>query len=108
MYLEPHLYFLNSLILQILREDQLERMRNMGVVANIQPSMLVTDCQWLEQRVPKELLKCSYAWKSLADKGLLKLLFGIMIVNKLCILHVTPSIYIMYLKSLTIKFCFFI
>lgn len=54
---------------QILNEELITRMRNNGIIANIQPQFVTTDSQWVEKRLGKSSnrLKYSYAWKTLID-----------------------------------------
>ena len=55
---------------QILRPDLIERMAECELVANIQPQFVVTDSRWVDEKVSKDLLPSSYAWKTLAQKGI--------------------------------------
>ncbi|MHA2098890.1 MAG: amidohydrolase [Candidatus Kariarchaeaceae archaeon] len=57
---------------QILGEDLIERMKKLGVIANIQPQFVTTDSKWVEKRLGKgsERLKYSYAWKTLIDSNI--------------------------------------
>lgn len=56
---------------QVLREDLLPRMRDRGVIANIQPQFVTTDSLYVEKILPASLLKYSYAWKTIMDAGIL-------------------------------------
>ncbi|KAH9158999.1 hypothetical protein AeNC1_019124 [Aphanomyces euteiches] len=47
---------------QILGPDLLDAMASLNVVANIQPSFVVTDATFASKRLPVELLPYSYCW----------------------------------------------
>lgn len=40
------------------------------VVANIQPSFVVTDAAWIKKRLPDSLLTHAYVWKTLLSRGI--------------------------------------
>ena len=50
---------------QVLRKDLIERMRQMNVVANVQPSFVPTDMEWVQKRLTKSKQEFSYVWKYL-------------------------------------------
>ncbi len=52
---------------QILREEDIPRLAEMGVVASMQPSHAVTDKRFAEKRMGKDRLKGAYAWRSMLD-----------------------------------------
>lgn len=56
---------------QILGEDLVERMAQLGIIANIQPPFIITDGVWVDKRLGKdsERVKYSYAWKTLIESG---------------------------------------
>lgn len=54
---------------QIVEPPQIERYRRLGVLASVQPSHLLTDMRWVEDRVGKERAASSYPWKSYLDAG---------------------------------------
>ncbi len=54
---------------QVLAEDLIHRMSTNGIIANIQPTFLLTDSQWVDQRLGEKRTKYAYAWKSLIDNG---------------------------------------
>lgn len=54
---------------QVMGEDLMVRMAKQGVVANIQPSFVGTDCKWVQERLLSEVQKVSYCWKSLGEGG---------------------------------------
>lgn len=56
---------------QMVREDQLERLKRLPVVLDIQPVFLCTDLYWIEKRLGKKRIKTAYIWKTLANNGLL-------------------------------------
>ena len=55
---------------QVLRADLLPRMKQLGVIANIQPQFTVTDSRWISDRLPSHLLTYSYIWKTLMNDGI--------------------------------------
>ncbi|HYF95772.1 MAG TPA: amidohydrolase [Symbiobacteriaceae bacterium] len=54
---------------QILNRDLMHRMRQAGIVADIQPVFMKSDGYWFAERVGVERARTSYAWKSLYDLG---------------------------------------
>ncbi len=60
---------------QITTPEQMKRCRELGVIASMQPSHLLTDMRWVEARLGKERLAHSYAWKEFLDAGV-PLAFG--------------------------------
>lgn len=55
---------------QIVREDLLERAACLPVIFDIQPGFVASDFPWVEDKVGKENLQFSYAWKTYIDKGI--------------------------------------
>jgi predicted amidohydrolase YtcJ len=56
---------------QILGADLVDSMRDLGCVANVQPSFVPTDMQWVMQRgLEPEHMKYAYCWKRLGDEGI--------------------------------------
>ncbi len=60
---------------QVLLPADFERFANRAVIASMQPSHLLTDMNWAEQRIGPERAKYAYAWRSLLDRGV-TLAFG--------------------------------
>jgi len=60
---------------QVVLPDAFQRFRDLGVIASMQPSNLLTDMAWAGQRLGPERVKYAYAWKSFLDHGV-KLAFG--------------------------------
>ena len=60
---------------QVLLPGDFDRFARLGVIASMQPSHLVTDMAWAEQRLGPERIKYAYAWKSFLDRGV-TLAFG--------------------------------
>lgn len=60
---------------QITTPEQIRRFHDLGVIASMQPSHILTDMNWAVQRVGPERAKTSYAWKSFLDNGVV-LAFG--------------------------------
>lgn len=56
---------------QLVNKDQLNRMKNLPVILDVQPVFLCTDLYWIESRLGKERTKNSYIWKTMIDEGLL-------------------------------------
>ncbi len=54
---------------QILRPDLISQMKELGIVANIQPQFVPTDARWAAQVLPEELLNWSYPWRTLLHQG---------------------------------------
>lgn len=60
---------------QVTAPGQLARFHQLGVIASMQPSHLLTDMTWAEARLGPERAKHSYAWRDFLDNGVL-LAFG--------------------------------
>jgi predicted amidohydrolase YtcJ len=60
---------------QVVDPGDFARYKQLGVIASMQPSHLLTDMAWAEQRLGPERAKYSYAWKSFLDAGV-PLAFG--------------------------------
>ncbi len=60
---------------QVLLPADFDRFASLGVIASMQPSHLVTDMNWAEQRLGPERAKYAYAWRSFLDHGV-TLAFG--------------------------------
>ena len=54
---------------QILNENLIQKMSNLGIIASIQPIFIESDMNWAEKFVGKKRMKYSYAWKTLMDSG---------------------------------------
>jgi predicted amidohydrolase YtcJ len=54
---------------QILGEDLVSRMREQGVIGNIQPSFTVTDAAYVRKRLQDDIIPFSYCWKRMLDSG---------------------------------------
>lgn len=56
---------------QILGADLIDSMRALGCIANVQPSFVPTDMQWVMQRgLEADHMKYAYCWKRLGDEGI--------------------------------------
>lgn len=55
---------------QILGEDLLVKMKDQGVIANIQPSFTITDASFARKRLAEEVLTYSYCWKTMMQRGI--------------------------------------
>ncbi|MGC2109139.1 MAG: amidohydrolase [Candidatus Korobacteraceae bacterium] len=60
---------------QVIAPDQIEQYRKLGVIASVQPSHLLTDMNWVVERIGPERAKTSYPWKQFLDSGV-RLAFG--------------------------------
>jgi predicted amidohydrolase YtcJ len=49
---------------QVVAPRDFERFRQLGIIASMQPSHLLTDMHWAEARLGPERTKTSYAWKT--------------------------------------------
>ncbi|KAB3530719.1 amidohydrolase [Alkaliphilus serpentinus] len=56
---------------QITNKEILEKMAKLKVIADIQPSFVMTDMKMVENRVGKERAKDSYIWKSMLNQGVM-------------------------------------
>lgn len=54
---------------QLCKPEQLERLKKLPVIFDIQPVFLCTDLHWIEQRLGKERMKDAYTWKRYIDNG---------------------------------------
>ena len=50
---------------QILNKDLIDKMAQLGIIANIQPIFLNTDLHWVEKKIGSNRMKYSYAWNTL-------------------------------------------
>ncbi len=60
---------------QMLDAPDFDRYKQLGVTASMQPSHLLTDMAWAEQRIGHDRARYAYAWKSFLDHGV-PLAFG--------------------------------
>ncbi|MGH9524042.1 MAG: amidohydrolase, partial [Terriglobales bacterium] len=60
---------------QITTSEQIRRFHELGVIASMQPSHLLTDMNWAVARIGTDRAKTSYAWKQFLDNGVV-LAFG--------------------------------
>ncbi len=60
---------------QILLPGDFDRFAKLGVIASMQPSHLVTDMAWAEQRLGPERIRYAYAWRTFLNHGV-TLAFG--------------------------------
>lgn len=56
---------------QIVRPDQLERLKKLPVILDVQPVFLCTDLHWIEDRLGRDRIRHAYLWKSMMDAGLI-------------------------------------
>jgi predicted amidohydrolase YtcJ len=60
---------------QVIAPDQIAQFKRLGVIASVQPCHLLTDMNWVVERIGAERAKTSYPWKSFLDAGV-PLAFG--------------------------------
>ena len=60
---------------QVVSPNAFQRFHDLGVIASMQPSHLLTDMPWAEQRIGPERSKYAYAWRSFLAHGI-TLAFG--------------------------------
>ena len=51
----------------ILTEQQIERMKKLNIILDIQPSFVSSDFPWVEEKLGKHRLHLAYAWKTLSE-----------------------------------------
>jgi hypothetical protein len=56
---------------QVVRRDQLARLKRLPVVLDVQPVFLCTDLYWIESRLGKKRMADTYLWKTLMENGLI-------------------------------------
>jgi predicted amidohydrolase YtcJ len=54
---------------QVLQESDVKRLAQFHLIASFQPTHATSDMPWAEERLGKERIRFSYAWKSVADTG---------------------------------------
>ncbi|HEY6445788.1 MAG TPA: amidohydrolase [Acidobacteriaceae bacterium] len=54
---------------QVVSAGDFARYKQLGVIASMQPSHLLSDMPWAEQRLGRERSRYAYAWKSFLDAG---------------------------------------
>ncbi len=54
---------------QVIAPSQFAQYKKLGVIASVQPSHLLTDMNWAEERIGPERAKTSYPWKQFLDSG---------------------------------------
>ncbi len=60
---------------QVTSPEQIERFKQLNVIASMQPSHVLTDMRWVEDRIGAKRAATSYAWASFIDEGV-TLAFG--------------------------------
>jgi predicted amidohydrolase YtcJ len=55
---------------QIMRKDLLERAKLLPVIFDIQPGFVPSDFPWVEEKVGKDKMQFSYAWKTYLEMGI--------------------------------------
>ena len=54
---------------QHLREEDIQRMAELGIIASVQPAHIIDDGGWAERRIGPERCRLTYAFRSLAAAG---------------------------------------
>ena len=54
---------------QHLREEDIQRMAQLGIIASVQPAHIIDDGGWAERRIGPERCRLTYAFRSLAAAG---------------------------------------
>ncbi len=54
---------------QVIAADDMRRLNDLGIVAEVQPFHLSDDMRWMEERIGHERCKGAYAFKSIAENG---------------------------------------
>jgi predicted amidohydrolase YtcJ len=60
---------------QVIAPGQIDQYEKLGVIASVQPNHLLTDMNWVIERIGPERAKTSYPWKEFLDHGV-HLAFG--------------------------------
>ena len=60
---------------QVVSPGDFARFHDLGIIASMQPSHLLTDMAWAESRLGPQRIKYAYAWKSFLNHGV-TLAFG--------------------------------
>lgn len=57
---------------QMANEELINRMKKLPVILDIQPSFLMTDLHWIEERIGSDRAKDSYLWQRYLDEGFIQ------------------------------------
>ncbi len=60
---------------EVLKEEDISRFRELGIIASVHPSHLTNDIQWIDSLIGPERSRYGYAWGSLKNNGTI-LAFG--------------------------------
>ena len=60
---------------QVIRAEDFERFRSLGIIAEVNPYHIADDMRWMEERIGRDRCSRAYAFKSLLDSGA-TLIFG--------------------------------
>ena len=55
---------------QVIAPEDFKKFKELGVIASVQPSHLLTDMNWAESHIGPERAKHSYPWKEFLDDGI--------------------------------------
>lgn len=55
---------------QVLGADLIKSIKELGIIANIQPSFVITDTSFARKRLDESVLQYSYCWKRLMDASI--------------------------------------
>lgn len=56
---------------QVLGADLIQGMKELGIIADIQPSFVITDTSFVRKRLDESVLPYSYCWKRLMDANII-------------------------------------
>lgn len=56
---------------QVLGSDLIQEMKDLGVIADIQPSFVITDTSFVKKRLEESILPYSYCWKRLMNSNII-------------------------------------
>ncbi|QDV07448.1 N-substituted formamide deformylase precursor [Planctomycetes bacterium Poly30] len=62
--------------LQLVAEQDLRRLGDLGVVASIQPAHLLADLAWIQARLGEQRAQSAYAWRTLQSRATQLIAFG--------------------------------
>ena len=55
---------------EVVNEDILQKTKELGIIADIQPKFLTTDGDWLDKRLGPERARYACAWKTILERGI--------------------------------------
>ena len=55
----------------VVNEQQIERMKKLPIIIDVQPAFVPSDFPWVEERLGPDRVKLSYPWKTFIDEGIM-------------------------------------